>query len=150
MSRDLGENIYLQTGDVIAVLQDPYRITVLGATNANAAVDFGDDGLTVAEAIGRVSGLNDYRADPRGVFVFRRAERTRADLNDSERTLPTIYRIDVRDAQGMMLAQNFRLRDKDMLYVSNAPSVQLQKVLNMFSSTVNSVGSTVTSANTIK
>ena len=150
LSRDLGENIYLQTGDVIAVLQDPYRITVLGATNANAAVDFGDDGLTVAEAIGRVSGLNDYRADPRGVFVFRRAERTRADLNDSERTLPTIYRIDVRDAQGMMLAQNFRLRDKDMLYVSNAPSVQLQKVLNMFSSTVNSVGSTVTSANTIK
>ena len=150
LSRDAGANIYLQTGDVIAVLQDPYRITVLGATNANAAVDFGDDGLTVAEAIGRVSGLNDYRADPRGVFVFRRAERATADVNDPERTLPTVYRIDVRDTQGMMLAQNFHLRDKDMLYVSNAPSVQLQKVLNMFNSTINSAASTVTSVNTIK
>ena len=128
----------------------PQVITVLGATNANAAVDFGDDGLTVAEAIGRVSGLNDYRADPRGVFVFRRAERATADVNDPERTLPTVYRIDVRDTQGMMLAQNFHLRDKDMLYVSNAPSVQLQKVLNMFNSTINSAASTVTSVNTIK
>lgn len=41
-------NVYLQNGDVVTIAQNPYRITVLGAANANAAVDFGDEGLNVA------------------------------------------------------------------------------------------------------
>lgn len=151
LSENPDNNIYLQKGDVIAVLQDPYRITVLGATNANAAVDFGDDGLTVAEAIGRVAGLNDFRADPRGIYVFRKQALTHlGEDNFKEARSPVVFRIDVRGAQGMMLAQNFKLQDKDMLYVSNAPSVQLQKVLNMFNSTLAPATNVINAANAVK
>lgn len=151
LSENPDNNIYLQKGDVIAVLQDPYRITVLGATNANAAVDFGDDGLTVAEAIGRVAGLNDFRADPRGIYVFRKQALTHlGEDNFDEARSPAVFRIDARDARGMMLAQNFKLQDKDMLYVSNAPSVQLQKVLNMFNSTLAPATNVINAANAVK
>lgn len=153
LSQNPTNNIYLQPGDVVSVLQDPYRITVLGATNANAVIDFGDDGLSVAEALGRVSGLNDFRADPRGVFVFRRPSLVASPeimddgQVDVQHRLPTVFRLNVRDAQGMVLAQNFKLQDKDMLYVSNASSVQLQKVLNLFNSTLTPVVNSVNAVN---
>lgn len=155
LSQDSSANVYLRTGDVVAVVQDPYRVTMLGATNVNTVVDFGDDGLTVAEALGRVAGLNDFRADPRGIFVFRRSD-TMYDAvtlgnnqTDVRHRIPTIFRIDVRDARGMMLAQSFKLQDKDMVYVSNAPSVQLQKVLNLFNSTLTPVVNTANAVNAV-
>lgn len=141
LSQSPQSNIYLQPGDVLAILQDPYRITVLGASNANAAVDFGEDGLTVAEAIGRVAGLNDFRADPRGIYVFRRGQ---PEAGESVVAASTVYQVDVRNAQGMLLAQNFKLRDKDMVYISNAPSVQLQKILNMFNTSLGSAANVAT------
>lgn len=152
LSQNPTNNIYLQPGDVVSVLQDPYRITVLGATNANAVIDFGDDGLSVAEALGRVAGLNDFRADPRGVFVFRRSSAVVSpEMEDGQvdvqHRLPTVFRLNVRDTQGMVLAQNFKLQDKDMLYVSNASSVQLQKVLNLFNSTLTPVTNSVNAVN---
>ena len=151
LSQHPENNVYLQKGDVVAVLQDPYRVTVLGATNANAAIDFGDEGLTVAEALGRVAGLNDFRADPRGIYIFRKQALTRlGEDNFDEARQPTIFRIDVRDARGMMLAQNFRIRDKDMIYVSNAPSVQWQKVIGIFNNIVGSAASTVNSIDVLK
>ena len=64
LSQTPADNVYLQNGDVVTVLQNPYTVTVLGATNTNTVVSFGDDGLSVSEALGRVYGLNDYRADP--------------------------------------------------------------------------------------
>lgn len=150
LSQNPINNIYLQKGDVVSVLQDPYRVTVLGATNANAAIDFGDDGLTVAEAIGRVAGLNDYRADPRGIYVFRKQALTHLGENNfNDARSPVVFRINVRDAQGMMLAQNFKLQDKDMVYVSNASSVQLQKVLNLFNSTLTPVVNTANAVNAV-
>lgn len=150
LSQNPQTNVFLQPNDVVAVLQDPYKVTMLGATNANAALDFGDDGLTVAEAIGRVAGLNDFRADPRGVYVFRRSEASLGlapSAYASANLSPTVFRLDMRDARGMVLAQNFRLRDRDMVYVPNAPSVQLQKVLGIFNSALGSAANTATSIN---
>ena len=106
--------------------------------------------MTVAEAIGRVAGLNDYRADPRGIYVFRKQALTHLGENNfNDARSPVVFRINVRDAQGMMLAQNFKLQDKDMVYVSNASSVQLQKVLNLFNSTLTPVVNTANAVNAV-
>lgn len=138
-------NIYLRNNDVVSVVQDPYRMTVLGAANNNTVIDFGDEGLTVAEALGRVSGLNDYRADARGIYIFRPVQ-----LEDDAYTSDkhTVFQFDMSAPESIMLVQKFRLQDKDMLYVSNARSVHLQKILNLINmglSPISSVTGTVTS-----
>lgn len=138
-------NVYLQNGDVVTIAQNPYRITVLGATNANATVDFGDEGLSMAEALGRVAGLNDNRADAGGVFVFRPASRSGyGELK------PTIYQLNMRDVDSIALAQQFRLRDKDVVYVSNAPSIHFQKVLAIFNASLSPFSSTAAAAANVK
>lgn len=145
LARNARNNVYLRNGDVVTVAQNPYRVTILGATNSNAALDFGDDGMTVAEAIGRVAGLNDYRADPGGVYVLRQNGGVSSDgLNK-----PTVYRLDLRKAGSMVLTQQFRLQDKDMVYVSNAPSIRLQKILGLFNASLAPVSSTAGTINSL-
>ena len=45
-------------------------------------------------------------------------------------------RLDLEDANQYFFAQVIGLRDKDVLYVANAPSVEVNKVLSMFRSAV--------------
>ncbi len=119
------ENILLQPGDVITALFQPFSLTVLGATGTNREVDFEAQGISLAQALGRVNGLQDYRADARGVFIFR-----------YEAGKPVVYRVDLKDAAAFFVAQDFPMRHKDVLYVANSPAVELQKFLNILGSVV--------------
>ena len=68
---DPAENVFLQPGDVVTALYQPFSLTVLGATGTNREVDFEAQGISLAQALGRVNGLQDYRADARGVCAHR-------------------------------------------------------------------------------
>ena len=69
--RDPRQNIILRSGDVVTALYQPYSFTVMGATGKNDEIHFEGVGVTLAQALGRIGGLQDMRADPRGVFLFR-------------------------------------------------------------------------------
>jgi polysaccharide export outer membrane protein len=134
---DPAQNIYLRPGDMVSLDQEPQSVVVLGATNKNAEVTFGKSRITLAEAIGNGGGLTDHQADPYGVYVLRNektttAERLRADpipeymtVGD---TVPVIYHVNMKSVDGMLLAQNFTMQDRDVVYVANSPSVQLSKI----------------------
>lgn len=131
-------NIYLYPGDTVRVLQDQYEVSVLGATNSNTILNFGDNGLSLAELIAKTSGMNDFRADPKGVFLFRKANSQYAIQGQSGEVL----RFDLSSAEGIMIAQNFQVKDKDLLYVSNAGGTELQKFLSIIGSILSPVSST--------
>ena len=43
--------------------------------------------------------------------------------------MPTVYYINMREARSLFLARRFAVHDKDIVYVSNSPFSDLQKVL---------------------
>ena len=45
---------------------------------------------------------------------------------------PVVYRLNLRDANNLFVAQNFRIFSKDVIYVSNASLTDVQKVLQIF------------------
>jgi polysaccharide export outer membrane protein len=49
---------------------------------------------------------------------------------------PVIYRIDMKTAAGIFYANAFQLRDKDLVFVPSAPTVDWQKFLDLFRLTV--------------
>jgi polysaccharide export outer membrane protein len=134
-----GQDIFLRPGDQVFVFTDPRIYTMLGATGQNAAVPFETDRLTLAEAVGRGGGLQDTRADARGVFVFRYEDPSvYAKVRDGAAPpvsqsagVPVVYQLDLKDPQGYFAAQRFLMRDNDVVYVSNASAVQLQKFLGL-------------------
>jgi polysaccharide export outer membrane protein len=137
------DNIYLQSRDEIHLQRRPKTFTAFGAVSQKGIHDFGAANLSVLEAVGRVSGLLDERSDPRGIFLLRFEPATTAyqlvgqqNPGDPRQVVPTVYRLDLQDANQYFFAQVIGLRDKDVLYVANAPSVELNKVLSMFRSAV--------------
>lgn len=147
--RDPRQNVILQRDDVMTVLFQPFSFVALGATGRNEEVPIEATGVTLAQALGRVSGLQDGRADVKGVFLFR-LETPEALLPERRVTakimpdgkIPVIYRINMKNPATFFIAQNFPIQDKDVLYVSNAPLADFQKFVNVIYSTVLPVATT--------
>jgi len=162
--REPANNIYLQPGDVLYVYGRARKFLAFGATGVNGSTSsavavtgqfpFGDDTLTLSEAVAKAGGINDQRGDPQAVFLFRMEARTTleqmgVDLKDVPQgvRVPTIYSMNFRDPTGFLLASKFYMRDKDMIYMSNSGSVDLAKFLNIVllaASTTNEIAGTPT------
>ncbi|MFW8565165.1 polysaccharide biosynthesis/export family protein [Orrella sp. 11846] len=137
--RNPQQNITLQPGDVVTALYQPKSFTVLGATGSNAEVEFEAKGISLAQALARSGGLDDNRADARGVFVFRFEDASLvddADLSavDLQGRVPVVYEVNLRDPGSLFVVQNFPIDDQDVLYVANAPSAEITKFLRMIGS----------------
>lgn len=136
------ENIYMRPGDVLTLVRQPKVFFAYGATGRNSEIPFESNSVTVAQAMAKAGGLNDQRADPSGVFVLRYEQadivrRLNPDsplLAQGNAYIPVIYRIDLRQANGLFLAQGMRIQNRDMLYVSNAQLADTAKVMAVFNS----------------
>ena len=135
---DPAENVYVRPGDVISVAREPQTFTSAGATGQNAVVPFDAIGITLDQAIARAGGLNDNRADPTGVYVIRYESPGDYDQLGLERPdsgtlseVPVIYQVNMRDPGGFFLARRFPIHNKDILFVSNAPATDLQKIVSI-------------------
>jgi polysaccharide export outer membrane protein len=143
------ENVPLAPGDVVTALFQPLSFAVLGATGKNEEISFEVQGISLAQGLARAGGLQDARADGRGVFVFRFedpqavSESDRAGPTTPEGKVPVVYRLDLRDPGSFLVAQNFPMRNRDVVYVANASGAELQKFLNILTSSIFSASSLV-------
>jgi polysaccharide export outer membrane protein len=152
---DPRENIYLRPNDVLTLVRDPQTFIAYGATGLNAEIPFQADGITLAQALAKAGGLNDNRSDPQGVFIFRyepesvaRALRPDSSLIVPGRLTPIVYRLNLRDANSLFVEQNFHIANRDLIYVSNAPFTEVEKVMVVFTGALSTASSAATVANT--
>jgi len=152
------ENIYARPGDVIYVYREPRRFIVFGAVNSGTPSGFvsqqfafDQERLALAEAVAKSGGLVDDRANPGMIFVYRIEPREVLDamgvcldeFPPEQSAIPTVYRANFRDPGAYFSAQKFPIRDKDIIYVSNADSVEVTKALT-YARTISSTVAGVT------
>ena len=140
------ENIYAWPGDVLTLVQIPQTYSVFGATGQNTQLDFKAEKITLAEAVARAGGLQDQRADPSGVFLFRYEPPAVVGAlgagnlpTGPDRDSPVVYRLDFRDPNSYFLADRFPVEDKDIIYVSNALLSDLQKFFTLLNTVTSPV-----------
>jgi len=138
---DPSQNIRLAPNDVVTVLYQPFSFTALGQTGTSAEIPFESTGLTLAEALARVGGLKDERANARGAFIFRFEDPaaldpaiTAAAPRTPDGRIPVIYRVDMSDPATFFVAQRFPIADDDVIYVSRAPLADLQRFVSIVAS----------------
>lgn len=124
--KDPRQNVRLRAGDVVAALFQPLSFTSLGATGRNDEVGFEAQGISLAQALGRIGGLQDARADAKGVYIFRFEE----PEDTSSVPQPVIYVADLSTPAAFFAIQNFPVRNKDLIYVANASLTEFQKFAN--------------------
>jgi polysaccharide biosynthesis/export protein len=144
--QDPRENVYVRPGDVLAVVSDPQTFTAVGATGRNAVVPFDAVGISLDEALAKAGGLVDVQADPRSVFVLR--YEPVAHLREipgvapnllAADVVPVAYHLDLRQPKALFAARLFAIRNKDIVYVSDSPVADLQKVTNLIGTLTSSV-----------
>ena len=151
-------NIWAHPNDTIYVYQEPQTFIVVGGTRAiptgvpgtgQAQFDFGAWRVSLAEAIAKAGGLADNQADPRSVFLYRGETREVADQLGIDISkfdtpiIPIIYILNLRDPPGFFLATKFQMRNKDVIYVSNSPSVETTKFLVYLQTITNTINDPV-------
>jgi polysaccharide biosynthesis/export protein len=104
-------NPTLRNGDVVSVprrrAEEAY---LLGEVARPDVVDLSLEPITLTQAIARRGGLQQPRADARGVLVFRAAEaRTR------------VFQLDTSNPTGLLLGTRFVLEPGDVVYVLRSP-----------------------------
>lgn len=144
---DRRENIFVHAGDRIYVSHDPKRFSVFGAIHKPGVYVFPSSQVNVLEAMANAGGLIDERADATGLFIFRyepealvRQIKPNLDGGSFGPTIPTVYRISLRDPGSYFYARGFLLRDKDVVYVANSAAVEVAKVLRLIDLGTRSVG----------
>lgn len=129
-------NIYVLPNDVIYLYSQPQTFVAFGAVGNQGQYKFDAWRISLAEAVGKQGGLADSQADPAAVFLYRGETREAArqlgvDVKKFEGPIiPIVYAVNLRDPSGYFLAQNFEMRNKDVIYTSNADSVEVTKFLN--------------------
>lgn len=132
---DPQENIYVWPGDTVTVERIPSVFEAFGATgDKNAQINFGQENVSVAQALAKSAGMLDERADPGGVFLLRLESTTvvrEMGINSptlSGQFVPVVYHFDMDDMKSYFDAQRFPVQNNDVLYVANAGADPVQKL----------------------
>lgn len=122
-------DLVLKPGDMVRVgSRDEHGVYVMGEVNKPATVMPMRNGkMTLAEAISQAGSLNPNTAAAKQLFVIR----------DSTGSNPQIYHLDATSPVSMVLANQFALQPKDVVYVDNGGLVKFNRVLNLFLPAIN-------------
>ena len=132
------QNVMLVPGDRVQVTYQPRTFTVFGATSKVSETAFNTPELSLAEALARIGGPLDERADPNAVFLFRFEDRQAAlrlglPMRAGGAPAPVVYKLDMMNPTSYFVAQKFVMKDKDLVYIANAKTNKFYKFFNLIS-----------------
>jgi polysaccharide export outer membrane protein len=125
-------DVRLGPGDVVFLVRKPRFVSVFGATTdvvntpVNHRVLFEADSMTLSEALAKVNGLSDARADPHQVFVLRPLPRRSLGAFGvdaapfADGLVPTVFGLDLGTAEGLFAASRLNLQPQDVIVAADS------------------------------
>ncbi len=149
-------NINVQPGDTVYVFSEQQTFLAFGATGQQGQFNFDQDRVSLAEAVAKAGGLVDAQADPRTVFIYRvepidYLAEVGVDVSrwGNTRHIPVIYWANLGDPGGYFLATETPIQNKDVIYISNAPTVDFTKFLTFVRTMISTANDGFALRNTI-
>lgn len=133
-------------GDRYTLVYDPMSFSVLGAAGRMDQIPFVTSSMTLAQAVSAAGGPNPNLGDPAAIFVFRYVD----DPDHVGQRKPVVYHINMMNPGSFFLAQNFAMRDKDVLYFGNARANQPSKVVQLISQLFSPVVAVTSAVSVVK
>lgn len=129
-----GGDIMLQRDDTLVVVTNIKAFTALGAVLKSGNIEINRSKFSLLEGLGEVGGLSDERANKTGVYVFRPHD---SPAFDKPHDRPVVYRLDFAKPSSVFVAQQFAIQPRDVIYVSNSPLYEANKVISVFGTLFN-------------
>lgn len=116
-------SILLQNGDLLRVPgKDESRIYVIGEVQRPGALNQRNGRLTLNEALGESAGINPLAGHAGQVYVVRTAPQGQP---------PTVYHLDAQSPVALILAEQFELQPRDVVYVDPAALASWNRVISL-------------------
>ena len=110
---NLSGNALMQNGDVLHIAPNELRrVFVMGEVVQPLTLPMTNRRMSLTQALGEAGGIQETRANGRGVYVIRDSEYD--DIID-------VYQLDISQAWALALGDEFILQPRDIVYVSAAP-----------------------------
>lgn len=117
------ENVLLRAEDIVHVARnDAAKVFVLGEVEEPRSINFGRSDITLAEALADAGGFAEATADASGIFVVRKAPA------DSDK-IAQVFQLNARNATALVLADQFLLYPRDIVYVTAAPIARWNRLI---------------------
>jgi len=129
---DASYNTVVRGGDKVVVQEDQRYFTAFGASGTENLIHFKQEKITALEAMSLIGGLDDTRANPKGVLVLREygAKQVRTDgSGPSQRDVAFVF--DVTSGEGLFAARKFQINPEDTVIVTESPVVSVRTVFGL-------------------
>ncbi len=130
-------NVILRGGDQIIVEEDDRYFVALGATGSETIVPFTQERINAIEALALVDGIDDARANPKGVLILR--DYTRKDLR-ADGSGPTktqvVFAVDLTSADSLFAARKFNVNPGDLVMATESSVTSIRTIFGLVGSVV--------------
>jgi polysaccharide export outer membrane protein len=117
-------NIYLKPGDRLYLsYNDNKEVYVMGEVIRPLAITFKTSDLSLTQALGRAGGLDPVTSNGNAVYVIR-------GVKDMAHQTATVFHLSARSPAAFTLADNFRVRPGDVVFVGPAFITEWGRVLS--------------------
>jgi polysaccharide biosynthesis/export protein len=126
----------LQGGDRVVIEEDPRSFMALGATGRQEVITFDDEKVTALRAISLMGGIDDTRADPKGLLVLRRYPESALGRPGGPTNRRVVFAFDLTNADSLFSADEFTIIDDDVVLATQAPATTTRRVLSLFGAVI--------------
>lgn len=134
-----GELVYLQDGDRLIVDRSASRVFIVGDFQTQTVSPFPAAGMTLNDAIAEGGGLNLTTADAGEIYVIRGFIKNTLDADGNVQTSirPKIFHLNAKSVAALILADQFQLLPRDVVYAAPASLVSLNRALAQIAPSLN-------------
>lgn len=104
------------------------KVYVIGEVNKPGMQPITDVPLTITDAINLADGLNVDNADPSHIYVIR------GDICN-----PTVFWLNARSPEAMILAAHFELKNRDILFISTTDLARWNRAMSLILPTIQNI-----------
>ena len=120
---DMSQNRILGANDIVHVPRnDGLKVFVMGDVIKAETQRIDRSGLTLAEALNNVGGINEGSANASGIFVLR--------ASDRQDKLVNLYQLNAEVGSMLILSTQFQLQPMDIVYVTSAPVARWNRIVS--------------------
>lgn len=134
-----GRPVPLKPGDRLLIDDSANRIFMVGEFDEQMALPYSTGGMSLSDAIADAGGVNLESADTSAIYVLRgfMADQPEASQGTPLFLRPDAYKLDMSNPSGLLLANQFELKPRDVVFAAPASLVNFNRALALILPSLN-------------
>jgi polysaccharide export outer membrane protein len=126
-----GRPVPLRPGDRLLIDDSANRIFMVGEFSEQTALPYSTGGMSLSDAIADAGGVALGSADTSAIYVVRGFVDSQPTRDGGMQTVlrPKVYKLDASSVSGLLLANQFELQPRDVVFAAPASFVNFNRAL---------------------